>query len=163
VGCIYLSAKAADARQAVGFAYWLATTHDDRTLHARYRISACWGLWSYYECIMHAGKWLTDQEVSRAETGLYTFFSGYMSLRAEALEQGHTACWRPKPKFHLMIHLVDDFVVPLHINPRDFWCYMSEDFVGKMKRLAKACHRSSIVGSLLKRYLVGKSIELKSV
>lgn len=86
--------------------------------------------------------------------------SNYLALRVEAVTHGHTACWRPKPKLHMAIHLMDDFVLPLQLNPRDFWCYMSQDFVGKVKKLAKMCHRNSIVRSLCKRYLLGKKIEL---
>ena len=159
-GCIYLTCKAADGRQLARFGHELATTYDDGTAHARWRIGCTWGVMKYFEVIMQGGKWLTAEECEAVRASTYTALFNYLALRSEAVQQGHFAMWRPKPKLHMIVHLVEDFILPTHLNPRSVWCYGGEDFVGKMKKLAKACHRNSVVLGLIHRYLLQRSIDL---
>jgi hypothetical protein len=157
---VHLTCKAADSRQFALFAHEAACTADDGSVHSRWLIAVTWGLLTYYEVIMRAGKWLTDDDCNRIRMAIYTVLLNFLALRAEAVQQGHTAMWKPKPKLHMIVHLVDDFIIPTKLNPRSVWCYGGEDFVGKMKKVAKSCHRSSVVLGLIQRYLLGKSIEL---
>jgi hypothetical protein len=155
-----LSGKAADARMAARFVYELAMECDDGTLHARHRIACCWGLMQYYAIIMKAGRWMSDLEIQQCEEAVYTCLVNYYALRSIMIGLGHLAMYRPKPKAHMWLHLIDDFIKPTRLNPRNFWCYGGEDFVGRVKRIAAACHRTSVVVSVLKRYLFGKQIAL---
>ena len=43
--------------------------------------------------------------------------------------------WKPKPKFHLMQEMCEYASEELG-NPREFWCYKDEDFVGFVATLA---------------------------
>ena len=60
------------------------------------------------------------------------FLSFYSALSAESEDPTR---WRPKPKFHMLQELVEFSAVEAG-NPRDFWCYMDEDFVGIISAVA---------------------------
>ena len=60
----------------------------------------------------------------------------------------------------MWFHLCSDVVPSLRLNPKAFWTYAAEDMIGRIKRLAKKCHRASLCQSLVERYLVGKSLQL---
>ena len=62
----------------------------------------------------------------------------YKALHDEALAvHGHDLFWRQKPKMHLFQELAEYQQLTLG-NPRLFWAYMDEDFVGWVATRAKS-------------------------
>jgi len=160
---VFLTAKAADARKAARWLHELAVEVNDGTMHSRHRVAVAWGLMQYYAVIMRAGRWMTDEEIADVEYAVYCCLSNFYALRSISVAAGHLAMYRPKPKSHMWLHLIDDFIKPTRLNPRNFWCYGGEDMVGRVKKIAAACHRSTLTVSVLKRYLFGKALLLADV
>ena len=52
--------------------------------------------------------------------------------------------WRLQPKLHCLIHLSEDHLI-FGVNARTFHCYIDEDHVGLIKRLALKCHRGDLL------------------
>ena len=52
-----------------------------------------------------------------------------------------------RQKCHQLQHMVD-LGIPLWGNPRNFWCFRDEAFVGAMKRLAAACKHPATLESV---------------
>jgi hypothetical protein len=159
-GYVFLTAKAADARIAARWLLALCEEFGTDSLHDRLIYGVVWGVARYNEIVMRAGRYMTPSEIYDLQVAVRTCLMCYFSLRKEALAAGLTALWKPKPKMHMWWHLVFDFVQATKMNPRATWCYGGEDFVGRIKRLAKSCHRTSLVSSLVKRYLVGKKMAM---
>ena len=44
--------------------------------------------------------------------------------------------FRVKPKFHMLQHLVLH-VAPIHGSPASYWCYLDEDWGGRMAKMAR--------------------------
>ena len=133
---------------------------------ARYAVA--WGLNEYYDVLHTGGEYLTDEEYERMHFGMFTALANYYYLRVHTLLlYGRTPTtlrrWKPKPKNHQWVHLVEDQVGPTRRNPITTWCYMDEDFVGRMKRLILKCHRSSCAEQSMKKYMLWMSICLAEV
>ena len=54
--------------------------------------------------------------------------------------QARKFLWKFTPKAHSILHCVRDFAPQQ--NPRTTTSYMGEDFCGRLKRIAGACHPS---------------------
>lgn len=73
----------------------------------------------------------------------------YSALRAEQANIGAYTMWQLKPKFHLMLELVE-FVALEHGSPKDYWTYADEDFGGWLAALARrrGGHRTPVAVAL---------------
>ena len=62
--------------------------------------------------------------------------------------------WRLQPKVHSFIHIAEDHLW-FGVNARSVHCYIDEDSIGLMKRLALRVHRGSLMElRMLCRYLL---------
>ena len=77
----------------------------------------------------------SDAQAAQAERAMDDYLEANTRLK-----EHHVARDSPKyhmvPKHHLCKHLAQSFK---YMNPRYTWCFQSEDFVGKMSRLAHSC------------------------
>ena len=79
------------------------------------------------------------------------FLGGYQHLSMEACLAG-VPRWNVVPKFHYFAHMIDE----LHdrgMNPRCFWCFGDEDFVGRVARIVFRTHRLACMMRGIERYL----------
>ena len=87
-----------------------------------------------------------------------TFYSD-LTKDAQDLKLKH---FSQVPKFHLMEHLACQ---GKFLNPRFFWTYMSEDFVGKIARmgsgLLRGTARPKVALKIIKSYTPGHKIPTK--
>ena len=155
-----LDCKAHDCKLVI---YWLAeVTHavalraadfgGEATLHRRRLIACC--------CYAHAqlwhimdtsNRWFTDEQATEFHLRGYQFLLCYSALTrlcCEAREVG----WMLYPKFHLMTHMLDKALSDKQ-NPRFTHCFGGEDFVMRMARIGKRCHRSTACLRSLQRWL----------
>ena len=139
---ICLSGKAAATRKLSSFCLHLAERFNDGSAHDRERLGAAWGLHEYNTLVATCGDFLDDLEVERIIHSVHTCLACFYWLRVEAVGLGFLRRWKPKPKNHQWVHLVEDFVAPTKRNPRGAWCYCDEDFVGRMKVLMVKSHRT---------------------
>ena len=76
----------------------------------------------------------------------------YQGMASIALADGK-ALYPLKPKMHCLDHLADDVVIE-RLNPRRYWNFGSEDFIGKIKRIARKSHPSTMARTVTQRYLL---------
>jgi hypothetical protein len=67
------------------------------------------------------------------------FLKSYQLLATWALAASLPA-WKLRPKLHYAAHLFDELVT-CRENPRRLDLFDAEDYIGKMKKIASACHR----------------------
>jgi hypothetical protein len=72
---------------------------------------------------------LADFDAQAVSTATRKFLVLYESLNKEAQKKGQSHAWRMKPKLHLVQEMGEYQVQELG-NPRLFWCYRDESFVG---------------------------------
>jgi hypothetical protein len=64
--------------------------------------------------------------------------------------------WKLLPKHHMLTHSCFDMAKAA--NPRAVHCYADEDMVGKVKKIAKACHGKTVGNRTLERYTIVVSL-----
>lgn len=76
----------------------------------------------------------------------------YAALAKVALLANRTL-YQLKPKMHGIDHVADDLEIE-HLNPKRYWNFANEDFVGKIKRIARKAHNSTMATIVVERYLL---------
>lgn len=70
--------------------------------------------------------------------------------------------WRVRPKFHLCWHMIND---PLSRaagrNPSKEGTWLDEDWIKKIQRVCKRCHKVTARKTVLQRYLIGLQQKLR--
>ena len=77
------------------------------------------------------------------------FLACYYALARDALTAGELL-YAVKPKLHQFEHLCDGIRAELK-NPRFFWNYGGEDFLGRIVTIARMCHRATVASRCLER------------
>lgn len=85
-----------------------------------------WALADFVGTLDKADRWLTDEEVTRAQDSGYLFLTCYQELARRALVRG-VCLYKIVPKFHYLCHVLDR--LPEKANPRFFTCFMDEDYM----------------------------------
>ncbi|CAE7863872.1 unnamed protein product, partial [Symbiodinium necroappetens] len=80
---------------------------------------------------------LSPENVLKLQQANYLYHSALNSLATEAIDNGRLL-WKLRPKFHKLDHIAYDQAA--RINPIVLSCYMDEDAVGKIKRMAMKSH-----------------------
>eukprot|EP00969_Alexandrium_andersonii_P084327 3720218-Alexandrium_andersonii.AAC.1 len=78
-----------------------------------------------------------------------------------ALAAGDTA-WQLKPKHHQILELVRE-AESSRINPGMNWTFGDEDFCGHVFRVAKRCHRKTVVRSTVRRHLLRTRLQFSDL
>ena len=125
-----LKAKGGETRALLGFGVLLAQElhglHD--SVHTKMVLDLMMDLQGIYKLMY---KDFVPQEAARLSTQVaYT----YTKLEDEA-KRANKMAWRTKPKLHMMQELLEYQSFELG-NPRGFWEYQDEDFVGLIATLA---------------------------
>ena len=72
--------------------------------------------------------------------------------------------WSVVNKFHFFWHILHK-CRQYRENPKTYWCYTGEDFVGRISALAHTCAPGTpthqITKSLVAKYLLGMHLRLK--
>ena len=145
-----LKIKAAPCEKVI---FWLVdlTSYDSATPHERIRHMTVWGLADFFKSMHEYGRFLNSEEIARMSRAGTLFLSGYQHLSTEAHNAG-VPRWDIVPKFPYFAHLIDE----LHdrgMNPRCFWCFGDEDFVGRVARIVFRTHRLTCMMRGIERYL----------
>jgi hypothetical protein len=98
----------------------------------------------------HAGVFLSDAEVRRAQESGYNFLRAWGVL-AEQYIQDDLAGYKLRPKLHYLEHLLER-LLPSHENPRVLSNFASEDFMGRITAVARRQHRAVCVARTIEVY-----------
>jgi hypothetical protein len=87
-----------------------------------------------YECYRLLDPSLFDSSAMGKHARLFSLL--YCALEREALQQdANSLSWHCKPKMHSFLELTE-FIAPVDGNPREYWCYRDEGWVGEVVVLA---------------------------
>ena len=113
------------------------------------RAWACFGLADFLHTLDNAGTLLTEAEVAKARISGRIYLLSWQSLAHAACAQGLCA-YKCRPKGHYFDHLLQQ--LDTLENPKGLSNFLSEDFIGKVVRLAKQQHRISCVRRTVELY-----------
>ena len=102
--------------------------------------------------LSRADFWLLPWEADSAMFHGMKFLVIYRHL-AQAAENARTSRWRTRPKTHYYHHALK-FMQHTKMNVLKSTCFLDEDFMGKVKRLASKTHRSLVSVRTLQRYVI---------
>lgn len=147
--------RAAETRHLLKVVAALALERDNGCQTHRHRTEMCKSLVCFYNVLESNGQYIKEQDQSIIQGALANFQLHYQWLAKNALQHGQLL-WSVVPKFHFFEHLVEQAAFE---NPKLFWVYSGEDFVGRLCRIAhfvlpgKATHE--LTSFLVERYLIG--------
>lgn len=98
----------------------------------RRRTAALAAMSKYVNLLDVAGFFLTDQQADDALALTHEFLGHYHWLNQWALAEQRPE-WHIVTKFHFFQHMSEE---AKYLNPRVHWCFKSEDYVGKISKLA---------------------------
>ena len=143
--------KAAHVKHMVHFMSDLTARFASTSFNGHLRATLFWALSKFITVLDVAGRWLTDQQIAEAQHAGMLFLKCYGKLAERALARG-VKLWKCKPKLHYMHHHILD--LSNSWNPRYSHAFLEEDFLGKVARLGRRCHRKSVSLRFLQRYIM---------
>ena len=133
-GSLKMRTKGAETRSLVPFGVILASEmhEEQQSSHTK----------SVYVCISHLLDFymlmcLPEYNVQAGAEACRRCLSMYKALSLEAASNGEEQRWKLKPKAHLFQELAE-FQSAQWGNPRNFWTYADEDFVGWVATIARS-------------------------
>jgi hypothetical protein len=120
-----------------------------RDAHGKSIATMFWGMADLLHTLDTSPRWLSAEQINRAQRAGGAYLLAYQSLATEAMNMGK-CLYKMKPKFHYMCHHVME--LESGWNPRFQHCFNDEDFMGKLHRLGSHCHRKSAPLRILQRW-----------
>ena len=122
------------------------------TEEQKLRATMLWSMYDFVFTLDRADVHLTADEASQCVALGNTFLLTYQALADNAVAAS-TCLWKVRPKLHYFGHLI------IHIqrtkqNPRRYHLFTAEDFMGKVKKIGRMCHRRLCSKRVADRLLV---------
>ena len=131
---------------------WFLQTHDLPQVDADVK-TCVWAANNIAGLIACSGVMFTEDQLKQLFVVGNLFLTTYLRLRDKFQSFCCYHLWNPRPKFHLIAHLVDQG--HRKKNPRTTWCFMDEDWIKSNMRLAKKTHARTTHVAVLTRYTAG--------
>jgi len=128
----FLNTKAAESKHllpAIAAVSRAASTGSDHDLR---RTAALDAISDFVTLMDEAGRFLEPEVADRALELAIRFLGHYAWLNRWALQQERNV-YHIVPKFHMFHHLA---INARYLNPRVYWCFKGEDYVGRISTLA---------------------------
>ena len=132
---VFVPCQAADTRHMAPVVYELAVRYDSGSDEHRLRRLCCKNIKDFYIVLDEAGMFLNDDEHGRVVKYVDECLSTYSALARISMEQGKLR-WSMVTKHHFMWHLARQ---AQWANPKTWWCYGFEDFMGVCRHIAESC------------------------
>ena len=112
----------------------------------------CKLLLRFYDLLCENNQFLTPEAKSELPELGRSLSELYSSLAAETAATG-SKMWKSLPKLHLFQHLCE-WQAPEFGNPRFWWVYADEDFVGQFIDVAESCHPKTLAVTSMWKWLI---------
>ena len=142
------------ANNTLYVAYWLSSVataesnRQDENVHLSRCSAMLWGYCSIFTICREGDLWLTDEEVVKLE---FSRQAALYNNAALSLDKPHR--FPQKPKHHELDHAIRESCRS-HLNPGHHWAFSDEDFIGRMAKLGRSVHRTTLMYRMLQRYLI---------
>ena len=158
---VLTSVKAAEARHMLVAVARLSTLRRAADLDSYLVRAMLKALCRFYATIDTHEHHLPPSAVRDLANDVGRFLNTYSALASRAVAAGQLR-WSVVPKHHFVAH-VQDFA--MFDNPRLYWTYSGEDFVGQVARIAHAClpgkARHRLAQFLCERWRIGVHLRLE--
>ena len=115
------------------------------------RAMMLWGFMQSISICKGAGQFLSDDQASDLMECRKCALLGFNHLALEA-ERAGLSLWPARPKLHAYDHMIRH-AARSKLNPAFYWCFIDEDFNGKLKKLCqRAPNAFSMVNFAVERY-----------
>ena len=116
---------------------------------------ACSGVLVFFHLLHSSGLWLDPNTSSRMAQGCFTFCSDYAKLAASTFRL-QLCRFHLEPSLHHFLHFYFElrFASGPILNPAAHSCEADEDFIGKVARLSRCVHPSSVTLRVIQRMLI---------
>jgi hypothetical protein len=156
--------KAARCRTLFAFTTWLMTKlassllRPEQKLNARVRAVCCWALDTALSVFNRTRRVKMLENVVKETTWLCRLHSAsYQWLAVRCLSQ-RRLLFKVRPKTHYFSHMVDHHqescLCLIHLST-----FGDEDFMGKCRRIAQACHGKTYMHAWAKRYVLKRALQ----
>ena len=125
--------------------------YGDSCIEVQRAASCLYSLVSWIQCLDKADMILTLEEVRLCQKLGRRFLRGVVKLAAVAI-RSHVLRWKIRPKLHYLDHTMRE--LRNRLNPRFFQCFLEEDHIGRVSRLAAQVHRRQVGPRTLERYFL---------
>ena len=130
----FFGVKAGECKHFLPAIYWVMQQSDDGSELHKHILAAMKAVLLIVLVIDQSSWVLTPKEHRTVMAEAAALFDPYQSLHEWAEETGRWL-FNIVPKFHTFAHLC---LNSQWLSPRVFWCFRSEDYVGKISKLAKS-------------------------
>ena len=155
-----LNAKAAESQSLLFALREILVRHGTSSDHRKHRLRACETLCGFYKTVKDAGMFMTEAEATFARKQVEQHLLHYNWLLKNAINRG-VLLYPLVTKHHMVWHLAD---ASRFLNPRVFWCYEFEDFIGDVVVSARSCLAGTqmrhIGAKILESYLLVLQVTL---
>jgi len=103
------------------------------------------------------GRHFTDEALAKLDEAGETFLYAYNALALYACCLG-IFLFKVKPKLHMFCHMFREMARVA--NPRRVQAYMDESVIGKLKKIAAACHPDAISHRVVERWVLWMALRL---
>ena len=116
---------------------------------------ACSGVLVFFHLLHSSGLWLEPNTSSRMAQGCFTFCSDYAKLAVSTFRL-QLCRFHLEPSLHHFLHFYFElrFASGPILNPAAHSCEADEDFIGKVARLSRCVHPSSVTLRVIQRMLI---------
>jgi len=148
----HLKAKAAETKHMTAFMVELLAQAQDGSVQAKQRLNAAVAIHDFCMLLDKAGVVPTNAQATQARDTMNVFLHNYCALRAWA-KSNDMMLFHVVPKFHMAWHMAQQFKF---LNQRISWTFKTEDYVGKISKLAHGCtygiSRMNVSSSICSKY-----------
>ena len=144
-----LKAKAAATRHLAPYALFLMKmfgTEEDQQV-----LAVCTLLCEFYQILNNESMFMSEAAKARMPVVGLQLSVLYVKLAADAANV-RLKMWKMSPKIHIFVHLCEWQSLEWG-NPRYYWTYADEDWVGCPTEVAKSCHPNTLAVSALFKWL----------
>ena len=131
------------------------------SMHQKMRATCCWAMAMFCYLIDSMEFYLSSADIEKLRFHGRTFLITYGHMAATSVADGK-CLWSLKPKMHQYDHSLDEIDVD-KLNPKLYWCYPDEDFIGRLKKMAgKVDRRSkSFAMDVMARYMLQLGLHIR--
>ena len=131
------------------------------SMHQKMRATCCWAMAMFCYLIDSMGYYLSSADIEKLRFYGRTFLITYGHMAATSVT-AKKCLWGLKPQMHQYDHSLDELEVD-KLNPKLYWCYPDEDFIGRLQRMATKVDRrqKSFAIDVMNRYMLQLGLHIK--
>ena len=127
----------------------------------------CLQTWLYgfvrtFDILQHEQRWISDAAAIELESCRLSALQGYNALSGYSFSSVPTIVRFPlKPKHHMFSHCMQE-CISSRLNALSHLCFTDEDFIGRVKKVARICYLSNMGQAVLDKWTMRYFVSLST-